>query len=89
MFFLVVLGVFLCCSYMYFVLCVFFLNVLKMFIHVLIVLNYSLFGSSSVSAEVSEIKESEVQPYLVNLDDNFSNPSVSLNKIYGNDWYAR
>ena len=50
---------------------------------------FSLFGSSSVSAEVSEIKESEVQTYLVNLDDNFSNPSVSLNKIYGNDWYAR
>jgi|TARA_Y100000814_G_C11986919_1_gene283617 hypothetical protein len=50
---------------------------------------FSLFGFSSVSAEVSDIEESVIQPYMVNLDNNFSDPSVSLNKIYGDDWYAR
>ena len=50
---------------------------------------FSLFGFSSVGVEISGTEENIVQPYMVNLDNNFSDPSVSLNKIYGDDWYAR
>ena len=50
---------------------------------------FSLFGFYSVSTGKFIVEEDSSQAIILDIEDNFSDPSVSLNKIYGDDWYAR
>ena len=50
---------------------------------------FSLFGFYSVTIEKVIVEENSSQENILNIEDNFSDPSIPLNEIYGDDWYGR
>ena len=50
---------------------------------------FSLLGFYSVTTEKVIVKENSSQENILNIKDNFSDPSITFNEIYGDDWDGR
>ena len=50
---------------------------------------FSLLGFYSVSTGKVIMEEDSSQAIILDIEDKFSDPSIPLNEVYGDDWYAR
>ena len=50
---------------------------------------FSLLGFYSTTTEKVLLEENSSQENILDIEDNFSAPSITLNEIYGDDWYGR
>ena len=50
---------------------------------------FSLLGFYSTTTEKVLLEENSSQENILDIEDNFSDPSITLNEIYGDDWYGR